>query len=136
MEKWLGPYTISEIPKLGIMTLVDKDDKILGKCRQNNIKKYYEAAETELPATNDDQNEKGVNVENKENDEHETDDNNDELDDSIFKTQSTFIDINAFEIDIDEILDPLLPSSESSNQGSGQTNVLKTGEKVFINISQ
>jgi hypothetical protein len=46
------------------------------------------------------------------------------------------IDINAFEIDIDEILDPLLPSSESSNQGSGQTNVLKTGEKVFINISQ
>jgi hypothetical protein len=60
----------------------------------------------------------------------------DELDDSIFKTQSTFIDINAFEIDIDEILDPLLPSSESSNQGSGQTNVLKTGEKVFINISQ
>ena len=81
-------------------------------------------------------NEKDVNVENKENDEHETDDNNDELNDSIFKTQSTFIDINAFEIDIDEILDPLLPSSESSNQGSGQTNVLKTGEKVFINISQ
>jgi hypothetical protein len=35
-------------------------------------------------------------VENKENDEHETDDNNDELDDSIFKTQSTFIDINPF----------------------------------------
>jgi hypothetical protein len=47
-----------------------------------------------------------VNVENKENNEHETDDNNNELDDSIFKTQSTFIDINAFEIDIDEILDP------------------------------
>jgi hypothetical protein len=48
MEKWLGPYTISEIPKLGTMTLVDTDDKIIGKYRQKNIKKYYEAAETEL----------------------------------------------------------------------------------------
>jgi hypothetical protein len=31
MEKWLGPFTISEIPKLGTLTLVDKDDKIIGK---------------------------------------------------------------------------------------------------------
>jgi hypothetical protein len=58
MEKWLEPYTICEIPKLRTRTLVDKDDKIIGTCRQSNIKKYYEAAETELPATNDDQNEK------------------------------------------------------------------------------
>ena len=122
MEKWLGPYTISEIPKLGTMTLVDTDDKIIGKYRQNNINKYYEAAEIELPATNDDQNEMDVNVEIKEDNEHENDDNNNELDNSIFKTQSTFIDINAFEIDIDKIFDPLLPSSESSNQGSGQTS--------------
>ena len=38
MEKWLGSYTIREIPKLGTMTLVDKDDTIIGKYRQNNIK--------------------------------------------------------------------------------------------------
>jgi hypothetical protein len=42
MNKWLGPYKICDIPRIGTITLVDENDKVVGKYRQNNVKKYHQ----------------------------------------------------------------------------------------------
>ena len=48
-QKWLGPYTIAKIPRIGTMTLVDNNnsDKVIGSYRQSNLKRYYEEEQEE-----------------------------------------------------------------------------------------
>ena len=37
-QKWLGPYVVSNIPRIGPMTLSD-NEKVIGNYRQNNLKR-------------------------------------------------------------------------------------------------
>ncbi|CAC5401951.1 unnamed protein product [Mytilus coruscus] len=106
MQKWLGPYKIYDIPRLGTITLMDCSEKIIGKYRQNNVKKYYEP-ETMLVEDSLDKHDKDDEIEEDENEKNdEQDENNNELDnESIFLTQSTFQQSDAtFDLEVDEIV--------------------------------
>ncbi|VDI38103.1 Hypothetical predicted protein [Mytilus galloprovincialis] len=119
MQKWLGPYKIYDIPRLSTITLMDSNEKIVGKYRQNNVKKYYEP-ETMLEEDSsekpdkDDEIEENINMKNDEQDE-----NNNELDDeSIFLTQSTFQQSDAtFDLEVDDLMSfpsPVLDSGDDT----------------------
>jgi hypothetical protein len=148
-QKWLEPYVVSNIPRIGPMTLSD-NEKVIGNYRQNNLKRYYENCE-ETPEENtgetiDDDNHDTSNMIAEDN--STSDDNNNERssenlnistsakdDDDIFLTQSTF-DAQAevdFDIDVDQMImfespkktdDPAEPTRPKRNCQKDRRNSL------------
>ncbi|CAG2216016.1 unnamed protein product [Mytilus edulis] len=128
MIKWLGPYIISDLPKLGTITLIDSNDKLIGKYRQNNIKRYISLEPN------------STMIEKSDNEELHEDDiidenNNTENDmgDSIFITQSSYddnnmINENTFDLGIEDLFMPSPSPTKEKDTDEKQTKTDEVNE--------
>ena len=128
MIKWLGPYIISDLPKLGTITLIESINKLIGKYRQNNIKRYISLDPNRTM------------IEKSDNDELHEDDiidenNNTENDmgDSIFITQSSYdenntINENTFDLGIEDLFMPSPSPKKEKDTDEKQTKTDKVNE--------
>ena len=109
---WLGPFKISNIPRIGTMTLEDKNCEAIGNYREHNLKKCYPAENEKQQEDERQENENGNEMNGQkghsENDSETDENNNDnttddqlENEDNMFITQSSFTPNESVQFDID-----------------------------------